>query len=763
VLFVLTSAEWAEYWHAGLHDIKQANGEIMRCPPAFSIFIHGWGRAWMFVYFNSGVRDSLLTLVKVFSKLGPIFALLVVFYIGFFFVAQALAIGVSSGPPFGPGGDLGDALYNFFGLLTTVNHPDTLMAIVDEKWYTYLFILAYMFVTNIIGLNLLLAVVYGEYSEILADRKETKAKLRSQMLDTAFDILAEGDDRDYISMDMLSRILRKCSGTGEGTQDDNDFTEMIVRLIDVDLDDGEGGDDVVQDHQIDRQDLHELIVFYTAPIALKPPTQCEYRFEIKQEELKTQIQTLEAGHRTDEDIAKIQELTDEIDLMQEMGEDGRRWAATFPCLYWVTFKTGANWPDWECLKEFFPYHGMSGVYKFHTFYFVFYLIWTLSASSSTQITPTDCYLLVLSAVIQTFFVVFAVLGESRWLTAGAAWHYFNPESKRSYANWTNFLLLICLWFEFFSMCSSDSCFKNKTKDSEAMLVISANTIGKIMQVLNFAVETPSVLLLIKSIVKTIPTLVPHFGLFLAIYYGFSGMAISFFCGKCLEHPDSGGPGYWGQGHKDSSGGNPPATSVSPASGTPWSDTAYGGNPYYYNLNYDGFPNAIMSLYVVMIQNNWNVAANGPIEVTNKYFRWFFVIYTVFVAWIMINVLVGAIIDSLDGVRKEAILEASGVMDPLEAAVSKRLEVTKAPSGRKYNWSWELGDMPLHGEVRDDAALCEGLMDIDGVVLSPEEAEQKQDILWLRTQLDMLKAQNANLQESNNRLEIRACGKPGGWW
>ena len=57
---------------------------------------------------------------------------------------QALAIDVSSCPPFGPGGDLGDAFYNFFGLLTTVNHPDTLMAIVDEKWYTYLFILAYM-------------------------------------------------------------------------------------------------------------------------------------------------------------------------------------------------------------------------------------------------------------------------------------------------------------------------------------------------------------------------------------------------------------------------------------------------------------------------------------------------------------------------------------------------------------------------------------------------------------------------------------------
>ena len=55
----------------------------------------------------------------------------------------------------------------------------------------------------------------------------------------------------------------------------------------------------------------------------------------------------------------------------------------------------------------------------------------------------------------------------------------------------------------------------------ACLPVTA-VLSQIMQVLNFAVETPSVLLLIKSIVKTIPTLVPHFGLFLAIYYGFSG-------------------------------------------------------------------------------------------------------------------------------------------------------------------------------------------------------------------------------------------------
>jgi len=351
----------------------------------------------------------------------------------------------------------------------------------------------------------------------------------------------------------------------------------------------------------------------------------------------------------------------------------------------------------------------------------------------------------------------AVVGEARWLTASATWHYFNWESKRNYANWVNFLLLICLWLEFFLTCNAHACFSGFDKASTmpdwfdaAFLMIMANSVGKIMQVLSFMVETPPVLLLIKSIAKTLPTLTPHFGLFLAVYYGFAGMAISFFCGKCLQANSDGGPGYWGQ-----SGA---VNGTSPASNTPWNETPYGSNPYYYNLNYDGFPNAIMSLYVVMIQNNWNVAANGPIEVTSKYFRWFFVGYTVTVAFVMINVLVGAIIDSLDAVRKEAIRAQRGEDDPLEAAVSHRLSVTTAPSGLTYDTIWELGDMPLEGEVRNDAELCEGLTEIDGKTTTPEQDTQAQEIKYLQQQNENLKRKLEELQTSKFPVTSRMCAK-----
>lgn len=732
LLFVLTTVEWAIFYSEGTTDILQAGGEIMKCPPASSVFIHGWARAWIFIYFNAGVRDALQTLIKVFSKLFPIFALLLSSYLGHFFVVQGLAVGVEpkGANGFGPGGDLGDAMWNFFGLLTTVNHPDVLMHIVDDKWYTYFLILAYMFLTNIIMLNLLLAIVCGEYAEVLGERRDAKAKLRSTMLDTAFDRLAIGD---HITMNLMTRILRKCA-KGKETKDDFDHIEMIVRLIDVDMD-AEEGAPAVQDHQIDRQDLHELIVFYTSPINRKPMTQCEYCYELKKDELLAKVE----ANAPDAEACKA-----EIARMEEVGV--RMWAATFPTIYNWTAKVGAKFPPKnKILKKIHPYYDASALQQIHCYYFLFYLFWCLNSSSEAKVSETDAYLLLFSCVMQSIFVVFCFLGEMRNMNFAGQIYYFNMAGKRAYANWSNFLLLVCLWFEFASGCASEGCFSSKVKDDSHLEMIAATSVGKIMQVLNFAFETPSVLLLIKAIIKTIPTLLPHFGLFLAIYYGFSGMAISFFCGKCLQANSVGGPGYWGQ--LDNIPGNMPTTGLTPATGVPWADTDYGGNPFYYNLNYDGFPHALMSLYVIMIQNNWNVAADGPIQTTKKQYRWFFFVYCIFVAWVMINVLVGAIIDALSMVREESLNELKGIRDPLEVAVDERMDATTAPSGKKYSYHWELGDIPLEGEVRNDAQLCEGLLD-DGS--SPEAdavANLRQENKWLKDKNDEMEKTISELKDA----------------
>jgi hypothetical protein len=75
VLFVLTPISWVAVFTVGQRAIRQADGPDVRCPPPVAVFIHGWARAWTLVYFNQPIRDALATLFKVFTCLGPLFAL----------------------------------------------------------------------------------------------------------------------------------------------------------------------------------------------------------------------------------------------------------------------------------------------------------------------------------------------------------------------------------------------------------------------------------------------------------------------------------------------------------------------------------------------------------------------------------------------------------------------------------------------------------------------------------------------------------------
>ena len=77
-----------------------------------------------------------------------------------------------------------------------------------------------------------------------------------------------------------------------------------------------------------------------------------------------------------------------------------------------------------------------------------------------------------------------------------------------------------------------------------------------------------------------------------------------------------------------------------------------------------------------------------------------------VPFVMMSVLVGAIIDSLSAAREELVKEATGQVDPLEVLCQNRIEATIGPSGKSYGQVWELGDIPLYGDIRYDAALIE---------------------------------------------------------
>jgi len=105
------------------------------CPSRAVAFIEGWITAWNFVYFNPSVRLALVTLTKVLAGLGPLTAMVLACFVGHFFIFEGLAFGVPN-PQAGfgnqdsrVGGTMSpnyvDAVYNLFGLMTTVNHPVT--------------------------------------------------------------------------------------------------------------------------------------------------------------------------------------------------------------------------------------------------------------------------------------------------------------------------------------------------------------------------------------------------------------------------------------------------------------------------------------------------------------------------------------------------------------------------------------------------------------------------------------------------------------
>jgi len=584
-------------------------------------------------------------------------------------------------------------------------------------------------------------------------------------LNTAFDIL-DLDGDNTLTPEQLVSVLRLTSSE-KSNGDDTDRLEMIVRLID---NKAKTTDEIhLQDGEISREDMHELIVFYSMPLKMKPMSQPKFRFALEVEALEERAATAEEADK--------EQILAQIEAMKEMGV--LKWCAAVKPVYALVHEWGANLPIPGA--QYWPWHTDSIWAQTHTVYFLFYLGYSVFSAADMQKGTDYKMLLFFSMIYQAIYLIVLIIAEMRpWQKL----HFFNIRADEMPMNYCNLGLLICLVLEFLSGCN-ESCFDETQKDDSNKTNIAFSVLGKIFQVMSYSVETPTVLLLLKSVFKTLPTLGPHLGLFLSIYYGFAGMGISFFCGLLRQHPlpygpggytspPTGiegywhGPGYWGQrklsgGFTEFASPCDPANSgalscdvgisgpaqVCPAgaeTGLTWGSTSYGSNPFYYNLNFDGFPNAIATLYVVMIQNNWTTAADGGVSAKGNAYRWFFFVFTIVNAFVMINVLVGAIIDAVDEVRQEMVAEQAGETDPLEDAVSTRISCTRAPSGKLYGATWQLGDIPLHGEVRYDAKLVPTLFAGDDAELQRKKVELTTDLISVQHELSDLEDRRARLEK-----------------
>jgi len=135
--------------------------------------------------------------------------------------------------------------------------------------------------------------------------------------------------------------------------------------------------------------------------------------------------------------------------------------------------------------------------------------------------------------------------------------------------------------------------------------------------------------------RVIPAITPQLLLFVTTYYSFAVVGMALFAGCVTEVVEDGGPGHW-------------STSNTTVGGPQWNDTMFGEEQYYYVLNFDSLYSSCMTLFMLMIQNNWHVTVDGYVQCTGtKYVRSYFITFNIVTAMILINIFIGVVVDMFD--------------------------------------------------------------------------------------------------------------------
>lgn len=194
--------------------------------------------------------------------------------------------------------------------------------------------------------------------------------------------------------------------------------------------------------------------------------------------------------------------------------------------------------------------------------------------------------------------------------------------------------------------------------------------------------------------RVIPAIAPQMMLFILFYYGFAQVGMALFAGCVTEVEANGGPGYWGT--------------------EPWASTQFGGARYYYNLNFDNMYSAMVTLFMLMIQNNWQVTVDGYVQCTKtRNARLFFFLFNVTVAQVMINIFVGIVLDMFAVFWEDEQSEGSEEITSLYEILIHRLNTSHTHAGELLSDKWVL-DRKVTSEV-----VYSGIKPSDAMMLSSE--------------------------------------------
>jgi len=143
---------------------------------------------------------------------------------------------------------------------------------------------------------------------------------------------------------------------------------------------------------------------------------------------------------------------------------------------------------------------------------------------------------------------------------------------------------------------------------------------------------------------------------------------------------------------------------------PWNTTAFGQAPHYHLLNFDDTFSAFITLWVLLIQNNWHVVAEGyQLVLGTRWTRLYFTSYNVVVQVMMLSMLIGVIINQFSKITEDETLKAKGQERPemvFMDEIRNRLALAIAPSGKQYMELWEVyeDDTLLGSEMKHDQMM-----------------------------------------------------------
>jgi len=630
-------------------------------------------RAYYLLYFNDSLRNCAKSVGKVITMLGPMFGMLLSSFIMHYFAISGLTQGTVDDQntdwdkyEFGPNGDTTEALWYLFVCLTTANHPDVFMPLYHQRPWACVFTASYMIVTNIVLMNLLLAVITSEFAQIMEEQHRDKFIMRLAMFDTAFHNLVDTheDGEDSVSFNVMLEVLARATefdfsstrtdlslsevedyvhSVGESFRLDSDWRVMLLALLDKD-----GGG------SIGISEFRSLDSMFHMPIRIKSVRSDEAHYE----------KALEEKERNGVPLMQVNGAP----LVQTGPLDPRypdamlrRWCARYPDIYyWVEEYTISGMDIFRISISFQTITGSLLIGS---------IILAL-ANVNTEGSWESPVFLFFSIAFLSEIILRAFAESSRF-----CWYrYFKTR-----LNWVDIVGNFMMWLWYASSKRSDII-----TDETSYMFATLFGIARGLRVIRFAKDIPPLALLIRSIRRVLPIITPYFGLFITAYYVFAVLGMALFAGDTTKLVEHGGPGNWttcGEGRGVGLGVDKQC----------WNDSLYGKQDYYYNLNFDHALRSFFTLFVLMIQNNWHVAADGFVQTNDRSVRLFFILFWVLVTVIMINVFVGILIEMLDLYRRDELAKEEGgerALMEYQMGVKKILK-RNAPSGKPWNVTWEI--------------------------------------------------------------------------